>query len=312
MAQTTGQGEFQTILEPVADTGFMVTPYVKELVDYSLIYLKADLPIHFSGSAGTGKTALALYVAAQLKRPIVLIHGDEECKTSDLIGAEYGFRLKRMRDQYIHSVTKTEENLVKSWVDNRLTVACKYGFTLIYDEFTRSRPEANNALLSVLEEKMLDMPAIGGDENYLQVHPDFRAIFTSNPAEYAGVFTAQDALRNRLVTINLGHFDQATEITIVKSRAGLVEQDSRKIVQLVRAFREKGKGIYKYEPTIRESIKIAKALKVQSLHPSRKEPFFRTICLHILTSEVHPEKMKNQKNQSKLIQLLNELIDQEM
>jgi len=37
------------------------------------------------------------------------------------------------------------------WVDNRLTTACANGNTLIYDEFNRSRPEANNALLSVLE-----------------------------------------------------------------------------------------------------------------------------------------------------------------
>ncbi len=310
MPQPESPSEFQTILEPLVDPGFVVTPYVKDLADYSLTYLKADLPVHFSGSAGTGKSALALYVAAQLKRPIVMIHGDEEFKTSDLIGAEYGFRLKRMRDQYIHSVTKVEEDVSKRWVDNRLTVACKYGFTLIYDEFTRSRPEANNALLSVLEEKMLDMPAIGGDENYLQVHADFRVIFTSNPVEYAGVYTAQDALRNRLVTVNLGHFDQETEIAIVKSRAGISAVDAQKIVRLVRSFREKGKGIYKYEPTIRESIKIAKAMKVKNLSPSKKDPYFRKICLHILTTEIHPEKGLGQKHGTKMWQFLNELIEE--
>lgn len=310
MPQPERSSEFKTILEPLVDSGFVVTPYVKDLSDYSLTYLKADLPIHFSGSAGTGKSALALYVAAQLKRPIVLIHGDEEFKTSDLIGAEYGFRLKRMRDQYIHSVTKVEEDVSKRWVDNRLTVACKYGFTLIYDEFTRSRPEANNALLSVLEEKMLDMPAIGSDENYLQIHPDFRVIFTSNPSEYAGVFTAQDALRNRLVTINLGHFDETTEIAIVKSRAGVSVVDAQKIVKLVRSFREKGKEIYKYEPTIRETIKIAKAMKVKNLSPSKKDPYFRNICLHILTTEVHPGKWLGQKQGTKMWQFLNELIEE--
>lgn len=298
---------FVSIIEPAVDPGFKITPYIKELVDCAMIYLRADLPLHFCGPTGTGKTVLALHVAAQLKRPIVLIHGDEEFKTSDLVGAEYGFRLKRIRDQYIHSVTKLEQDVVKRWVDNRLTVACKYGFTLIYDEFTRSRPEANNVLLAILEEKMLDMPSSGNDDNYLQVHPDFRAIFTSNPAEYAGVFTAQDALRNRLVTIDVGHFDQETEIDIVKSRAGVSEPDAKKIVQIVRTFRKEGQGLTKYTPTVREAIKIARALKAKRVPPSKKEPFFKLILIHVLTNEVHPANLREVKA-TKVGQLLNELI----
>jgi hypothetical protein len=33
-----------------------------------------------------------------------------------------------------------------------------------------------------------------GGDGYLEVHPSFRAIFTSNPQEYAGVHRSQDAL----------------------------------------------------------------------------------------------------------------------
>ena len=108
---------------------------------------------------------------------MVMIHGDEEFSTSDLVGGEYGYRMKKVIDNFIHSVLKTEEDMSRRWVDNRLTVACKHGFTLIYDEFTRSRPEANNVLLAVLEERVLDLPHDSGGESYLQVHPDFRAIF---------------------------------------------------------------------------------------------------------------------------------------
>lgn len=306
MAETSN-AEPQSVLEPLVDPGFVLTPYVKQLADFALTYLKADLPVHFSGPAGTGKTALALYVAAQRKRPIVLMHGDEEFKTADLVGAEYGFRLKRTRDQYIHSVTKLEEDVVKRWTDNRLTVACKYGFTLLYDEFTRSRPEANNVLLSILEEKMLDMPPSGTDENYLQVHPEFRAIFTSNPAEYAGVYTAQDALRNRLLTIDVGHFDEETEVGIVKSRAGVSEPDAKRIVKLVRAFRREGDGLYKYVPTVRESVKIARALRARKPKPSKKDPFFHILCLHVLTNEVHPANVKGAKS-TKVGQLLHKLV----
>ena len=80
-------------------------------------------------------------------RPVVLIHGDDEFGSSDLVGGQLGFRSTRVVDNFIHSVVKTEENVSKTWVDHRLTNACKYGFTVIYDEFNRSRPEANNVLL---------------------------------------------------------------------------------------------------------------------------------------------------------------------
>jgi len=71
-----------------------------------------------------------------------------------------GFQKSKLIDNYIHSVLKTEENVKTFWVDNRLTTACQNGYILIYDEFNRSKPEANNALLSVLEEKILNLPGL--------------------------------------------------------------------------------------------------------------------------------------------------------
>ena len=82
----------------------------------------------------------------------------------------------------------TEEEMKSVCVDNRSTRACKHGYTLIYDEFTRTRPEANNVLLSILEEKILNLPKLGRyGEGSIEVHPDFRAIFTSNPSEIPGI-----------------------------------------------------------------------------------------------------------------------------
>ena len=93
-------------LEP--SNGFAVTPHIEEIVESALAYLQAGYPVHFSGPAGTGKTTLAFHVASRLERPVTLIHGDDEFKTSDLIGKHDGYRKKKLYDNFIHSVVKSE------------------------------------------------------------------------------------------------------------------------------------------------------------------------------------------------------------
>lgn len=299
--------ELTTVLEPRSLPNFVETPQVQQITERSLAYVRAGFPIHFRGISGTGKTTLAMHVASKIGRPVVMIHGDEEFSSSDLIGGEYGYRVRKVVDNFIHSVLKTEEDMQRRWVDNRLTVACKYGFTLIYDEFTRSRPEANNTLLSVLQEKMLDLPAAReGDESYLRVHSDFTAIFTSNPEEYAGVYRSQDALRDRMITMDLTHFDRETEIEITQTKTGLSHDDSEKLVDIVRGLRESGKC--EYAPTIRGPMMIGKTLKVRGGIVSKDNPIFRETALEILTSET--SRVGSRSHQAKIQEVLNTLIDE--
>ena len=289
--------ELSTVLEPKALPNFVETKQIKDLTERALAYISAGFPIHFRGVSGTGKTTLAMHVASKIGRPVVMIHGDEEFSSSDLIGGEYGYHMKKVIDNFIHSVLKTEEDVQKRWVDNRLTVACKYGFTLIYDEFTRSRPEANNTLLSVLQEKMLDLPAAReGSESYLRVDPNFTAIFTSNPEEYAGVYRSQDALRDRMITMDLDHFDKETEVAICNTKTGLSPVDSEKLINIIRGLRES--AVCEYAPTIRGPIMIGKTLQVRQGAVSKDNSIFKETALEILTSEtsrigskIHQEKV---------------------
>ena len=298
--------EMTTVLDPSPLPDFVETKYIKDITNRVLSYIKAGFPVHFRGASGTGKTTLAMHIASKIKRPVVMIHGDEEFTTSDLVGGEYGYRIRKVVDRFISRVLKTEEDMVKRWVDNRLTVACKYGFTLIYDEFTRSRPEANNILLSILQEKMMDLPVgRGGEEQYLRVDPNFTAIFTSNPEEYAGVHRSQDALRDRMITMDLDFFDYETEVAITRAKSRLSKQNAETIVNIVRGLRESGKC--EFAPTIRGCIMIAKTLKVQGMTPASSNGTFMQICQDILSSET--SRVGSKTNQDRIKAIIKELVE---
>lgn len=272
-----------TVLTLEKKPDFVETPYIRGVTERGLDYIQAGYPIHFSGPAGTGKTALAMHVAAKLGRQVVLIHGDDEFGSSDLIGGQTGYRSTKVIDNYIHSVLKQEESVSKQWGDNRLTTACKYGFTLIYDEFTRSRPEANNVLLSILEERLLELPDAHAGDGYLQVHPDFSAIFTSNPEEYAGVHKTQDALTDRMITLKVGHHDLETEVAITQAKSGLPWAQARAIVDIVREFR--ALGVNNARPTIRACIMLGRIVATRKGDVAAGDAAFRELCHDVLNTD---------------------------
>jgi nitric oxide reductase NorQ protein len=286
---------------PQASEQFVFTSHVRSLTDRAMAFLNVGYSVHFAGAAGTGKTTLAFHIAAERERPVILIHGDDEFGSSDLVGRDSGYRKSKLIDNYIHSVVRTEEEMQSLWVDNRLTTACRDGFTLIYDEFTRSRPEANNVLLSILEEKILNLPSMRRTgEGYLEVHPDFRAIFTSNPEEYAGVHKTQDALLDRLITINVDHYDRETEIQITMAKSGIPRPDAETIVDIVRELRTI--GVNNHRPTIRACIAIGKVAAHLGARVQENDPVFDWVCRDVLNTDtakvtrsgqsLMPEKIK--------------------
>ncbi|MBI4746318.1 MAG: AAA family ATPase [Deltaproteobacteria bacterium] len=276
--------ELSTVLEPKPLPNFVETKYIRGVTDRALAYIEAGFPVHFRGTSGTGKTTLAMHVAARIGRPVVIIHGDEEMSTSDMVGGQYGYRMRRVVDNFIHTVLKSEEDMKTAWVDNRLTTACKHGFTLIYDEFTRSRPEANNILLSILQEKMMGLPAARGKEGYLKVHPNFVAIFTSKDIDYA---------------------DRETEASIVSAKSGWDARDAEKIVDIVRGLRDSDRC--EFAPTVRACIIIAKTLKVMDAGVDGNSRVFRTVCADVLSSVT--SRAGNKSNADKVRKVVEELID---
>lgn len=257
------------------------TPAVSKIKERVKLWLSLGYPVHIIGPTGCGKTAIALRVAFELGRPTVWINGDESITTTDLIGGYSQVDVETVRDKFIHNVFKDKDILKAEWLDNPLTLACKYGYTLVYNEFSRSKPVANNILLSVFEEGILELPTKFGEERYVKVHPNFKAVFTSNSVEYAGVHRPQDALLDRIVSVYMDFYDEDTETKIVVAHTGIEEKEARNIVRKIRKIRERLPEAEKLGT--RACIMISNALKALK---SYKDEDFEDVCTDVVSSKI--------------------------
>ena len=85
-----------------------------------------------------------------------------------------------------------------------------------------------------------------------------------------------------MITINLGHYDRATEVAITCAKSGVSPADAERIVDVVRDFRESGD--YEFTPTVRAAIAIAKVLNMSGARPMAGDETFTRICLDVLGS----------------------------
>ena len=280
---------------------FVETDAVKWYEKRVMTWIKTGYPVHIIGPTGCGKTALALRVAEKLERPSMWINGDETITTHDLVGGYSKIEMMSVRDKFIHNVYKDKDVIEPKWVSNPLSLACKHGYTLIYNEFSRARPEANNILLGILEEGVLELPTKFGEERYVKVHPDFKLILTSNNIDYAGVHKPQDALLDRLATIHMDYYDRDTEIKIVRAHSKVSQSEAEVIVDLIRGLRKRLQGAEK--PGTRPAIMIAKILQ-----NGYQRELFEQVCIDAIASKFEDpikvmEKSKLIRNQLKTIEI---------
>lgn len=269
---------------------FVETDCVKRFEDRIRLWVSLGYPVHLIGPTACGKTTIAMHVARTLGRPVVWLNGDEEMTTSNLIGGYTQFEQESYRDRFVHNVFKSKDTFKADWVDNPLTLACKYGYTLVYNEFSRCKPATNNILLSVFEERVLELPTKFGEDRYVEVHPDFNAVLTSNTIEYAGIHRAQDALLDRMIGIYMDYYDAPTEVEIVMAHTGIQRADAEKIVRIVRGIRQK---VDPSEcPGTRACIMIGQGLAALGDGGALEQ-----VCLDVLATKVQDAKALERKRE---------------
>lgn len=223
-------------------------------------FVMAGVCVNLSGPAGLGKTTLALRAAEEIGRPVSFMTGNQWLTTRDFIGREVGQTERTVVDRYVQSVRRTESESRADWKSAILATSMLRGYTLVYDEFTRASPEANAALLSVIEEGVLVATDRASDRSYITAHPDFRNILTSNPHDYAGVKTVPDAMMDRVVTFRLDEPPLETLAEIVALRTGLDPETSTRISRAVLGLRAADAGGQHGVSTSRTAIMIAKVV----------------------------------------------------
>ncbi len=284
MRWTLDERRGSTTLVPKPRADFVETDQVRELTRRGLGFLKAGYSLHFRGPAGTGKTTLALHVAAQLGRPVIVVTGDNELGTADLVGSQRGYHYRKVVDQFIHNVTKFEETANQRWTDHRLTTACREGYTLVYDEFTRS-PARDAQCSSERPRRTHSLPAGPGQGRILYPRsPGFPRDLHEQPQEYAGVHSSQDALADRLATIDVDYPDREMELAVTVARTGLSQAAAARITDLVRSFR--ASGDYQQTPTLRTSLMIARVAAQEGYRVAADDPHFVQLCLDVLEARI--------------------------
>ncbi|MEO0496868.1 MAG: AAA family ATPase [Pseudomonadota bacterium] len=270
-------------VEPQSAPAHFDGAQITALDDRALTYVEAGLPLHLCGPAGTGKTTTALRVAERLGRPIIVVSGNSQLTTADLLGRETGTRSKRVVDAYIQSVRKTQSETSLVWADGKLSEAMRYGYTFVYDEFSRTPAATNNVLLMPLEERRLIFTHPDSSVSDLKAHEDFRAIFTSNPSDYSGVGAVQDALLDRMITVRMGGHDIQTTVGIVAVRTGLDVDRASQIVGIVNMLRSQ--ALIASDASVRSCIMLATIVKTRDLQVDADNPGFVQLCVDIFLSK---------------------------
>ncbi len=280
---------------------FVETDEVKNLKDRAIHWISVGSPIHIIGPTGCGKTTMAMEIAYELEAPVTWINGDDQITTEDLVGGYKEFEQQTYRDRFVHNVFRGKDKLQATWVDNPLTIACKNGYTFVYNEFSRTKPEANNVLLSVLEEGILELPNMSGNERYIEVHPEFNAILTSNSVEYAGIHRAQDALLDRIVGLYMDYYGPETELKIVTAHTDLPMENVKELVRIIRGLRSQLDPAER--PGTRACVMVAKSVEE---FEEVDDQLLKQLILDVLTS-----KTKGIEDMRKKEKILSNLVNKD-
>lgn len=230
------------------------TPYVEQVIQKSIDYIKAGVFIHFQGAANTGKTTFARYIACLLQQPVVSLHSN------------------------IHDNDTIQQ----------IQHAVQQGHTLIFDECQRASFSSWQILLPLIEENLLSFPLndLDGSPSHT-MHPRFTAIFISNTDEASLWSIPSQLLDNYSVKIPLNSFDSTTAIAIIQTKASITAHTAQAITHLLDQLHNNVN--YTERISVKLGIMLGRVLAMSTISIPEKNIEFKQACEDILCFEAKPE-----------------------
>jgi len=213
--------------------------------------------ILIEGEVGVGKTTLAKAVSSYYDSEFYRIDCSEDSLTHNLVG-------------YFDPPLVIAKGYVEdSYVYGPLPSAMIKGGCLFINEINRMPESTQNALLTSLDEKILDIPKL----KTIKAKENFFVIATQNPAAHIGVTVLGEALKDRFVWIKLNYQSPIEEMQIITQEVGLngeqgdrIAKISQEIIQITRDSTVLRRG-----SSIRGSIDLAALMNQNSKVNSSKD-----------------------------------------
>ncbi|MCX4820481.1 AAA family ATPase [Streptomyces sp. NBC_01142] len=234
------------------------------LVDRALVTLATSRGLMLVGEPGTAKSLLSELIAAAVAGTSTLTVQGGAATTEDQIKYSWNYALLVSEGPSKRSLVPAP--MLRGMAEGRL---------VRFEEITRCPLEVQDSLLSLLSERVLAIPELGGAEGMVFARPGFNVIATANTRD-RGVNEMSAALKRRFNFETVFPIpDLDTELALVEAeasallrRSGVETPPDRDVLEvLVSTFRELRSGTTREgAPTDRPSAVMSTAEAVSVAH----------------------------------------------
>ena len=177
------------------------------LVDRCIVTLMSDRGLLLVGEPGTAKSMLSELLAAA-------ISGNSTCVVQGTAGTSED----QIKYGWNYALLLAEGPTPRALVAGPMHAAMRTGTLCRFEEITRVQPEIQDCLISLLSEKAIHVPELGGDDATVFAARGFNVLATANLRD-RGVHEMSSALKRRLNFETVRPIaDRALEMRLVREQ----------------------------------------------------------------------------------------------
>ncbi len=182
------------------------------LIERAIVTLAGNRGLMLVGEPGTAKTMLSELLAAAVSGI-----------STNTIQGTAGTTEDQIKHSWNYALLLAEGPSLRALVPSPLYVAMRDGVIARFEEITRCPPEIQDALVSVLSDKLMMIPELEGDDRVLLARPGFNVVATANTRD-RGVHEMSSALKRRF------NFETVHPIRDVAMEVKLVTQECERLL----------------------------------------------------------------------------------